>query len=163
MKQLLIARHGYAESGSDDKQRPLSTRGLKTVPLMGEFLCRQNLNVEAIICSPAVRTLSTAHLLSQKLGLPTELISECASLYHATVDDLLTIIQQLNEEWSTVLFVGHNPSVTHTTNYLLTNPVHHFSPGSVAALEFTTTDRWFEINAHSGQLKFFASPNHFEK
>ena len=86
MKTLYLLRH--AKSSWDDPElkdfeRPLSSRGIKDVPVMsGRFAEKGNL-VECIIFSPAIRAKSTAQRLAKNIGFPQDDMISNAELYFA--------------------------------------------------------------------------------
>ena len=66
MKTLLLLRHAKAENaapGSSDINRALNERGKKEAQAIGTFIRKQNLTVELVLCSPAVRARETAELV----------------------------------------------------------------------------------------------------
>ncbi len=66
MKTVTLFRH--AKSGDKDNpnladiDRPLSKRGLKAAPKMGEAMRERKLRPDLILCSPSVRTRQTLTL-----------------------------------------------------------------------------------------------------
>ena len=70
MRTLLLVRH--AKSSRDDpalfdRERPLNERGKRDAPKMAKRLAKRDLQPDLILSSPAVRALTTAQLLSEKL------------------------------------------------------------------------------------------------
>jgi phosphohistidine phosphatase len=65
---------------------------------------------ELIVCSAAVRTRQTADLLIEASGAPLPLEPE-RSLYDADVDTALECLQRIDDETTSALVVGHNPTM----------------------------------------------------
>jgi len=68
-----------------------------------------------MVCSPAKRARATARPLIGVLGCPVRYDEE---MYGADADDLLVITCHLLENTSSVMFVGHNPSMEEFTAML---------------------------------------------
>ena len=96
MKTLVIVRHAkssWDNPGLPDHERSLSKRGLRDAPRMGARLADWGPPVDRVISSSAVRALTTAELITQEMGLPWDEIVVDEALYHATMEDMLDIIQ----------------------------------------------------------------------
>jgi phosphohistidine phosphatase len=112
-KILLLLRH--AKSSWDDAnlldyERPLNSRGKQNASTMGNFLKKQNLVPDLIISSTAKRANKTADIIAKKSGYDKK-IFESKVLYGATADDYTSVIHDINNEYKTVLLVGHNPTI----------------------------------------------------
>ncbi|TIW68267.1 MAG: histidine phosphatase family protein, partial [Mesorhizobium sp.] len=90
-RQLLVLRH--AKSSWDDAKladfdRPLSSRGLKTAPLMGRELSRRGWLPDLALVSAALRTRDTWRLVAAELlrNVPAEFTD---ALYEAAAEDVL--------------------------------------------------------------------------
>ena len=71
MKHLLLLRHAkscWKDLNLTDHDRPLNKRGNKSAPKMGEKLKNKDIRPELIITSTAIRALSTAEFLAQKIA-----------------------------------------------------------------------------------------------
>jgi phosphohistidine phosphatase len=115
MKTLFLVRH--AKSSRDDpalqdKDRPLSDRGLRDASKMGERLAKQDVKPDLILSSPALRALTTAELIAKKLGYKAKDIAVDERLYASAPDDLVEVILELGEKPKRVMLFGHNPEFT---------------------------------------------------
>jgi phosphohistidine phosphatase len=111
VRQLLVLRHAkssWAEAGLDDWQRPLNERGLRDAPRVGEWLRAQSLVPDLIITSDAVRARTTAQMVAKSAGYGGELVVE-PSLYLATPDDVIAVLNGAPDTARSVMIVGHNP------------------------------------------------------
>jgi phosphohistidine phosphatase len=115
MRRLVLVRH--AKSSRDeptlaDRDRPLNERGLRDAPKMGERLAKRDIRPDLIVSSPAVRALTTAQLMAQKLGYDQEAIVMEERVYAATPDALVEVIRALGDRPKCVMLVGHNPELS---------------------------------------------------
>lgn len=112
-KILLLLRHAkssWDDANLSDYERPLNNRGKQNASTMGNFLKKQNLVPDLIISSTAKRANKTADIIAKKSGYDKK-IFESKVLYGATADDYANVIHDINNEYKTVLLVGHNPTI----------------------------------------------------
>ena len=112
-KILLLLRHAkssWDDPNLSDSERPLNNRGKQNASTMGNFLKKENLVPDLIISSTAKRANKTADIIAKKSGYDKK-IFESKVLYGATVDDYTSVIHDINNEYKTVLLVGHNPTI----------------------------------------------------
>lgn len=146
MKRLLILRHAkssWADASQDDWQRPLNERGRLDAPRVGEWLRERSVLPDVIITSDAVRARTTAAAVAQAAGYSREIVSD-PSLYLATPEDLLAVLNTVRDEVETVLVVGHNPGLEGLVR-LLTGEYHGLSTTAFVELE-VPIDRWRELD-----------------
>jgi phosphohistidine phosphatase len=115
MKKLILIRHG--KSGWDnpwlsDHDRPLAERGMRDVPQMALQLQHRGIVPDLILSSTALRAADTARLTAAVFGYADADIVLEKSLYHASPEQLLTVIHRQPEEVLTLVLVGHNPGLT---------------------------------------------------
>jgi phosphohistidine phosphatase len=112
-RTLILLRHAKSDwpDGVDDADRPLAPRGRKDAPAAGRWLREHAPDVEAVSCSPALRTLQTWQLLRPELAGTPALHAE-PLIYAATVRDLLTVVRRLPAHATTALVIGHNPGLS---------------------------------------------------
>src|SRR3982751_4395667 len=113
MKTLILMRH--AKSAWDDPNqkaidRPLSPRGQKAAPRMGEWLAEENFQPDVVLCSPAQRARETLDLVKGHLpkGVTVEYVR---ALYMAAPRDMLNEVAKVPAAAGTVMLVGHNPGM----------------------------------------------------
>lgn len=142
-------RHAKAEvSGpAGDKSRPLSERGRRDAREAGEWL--RLAGVDVALVSSATRTTETF----------TELGLDCRAeymdaLYNCDVETMRQRIGEMDEELTTVLVVGHSPTIPALAAELLsaTQPqaadelLCHFPTATVTGFEFEGP--WSELGEH---------------
>jgi phosphohistidine phosphatase len=113
VKELLLLRH--AKSSWDnltlaDHDRPLNTRGKADAPRMGELLRQHELLPDLITGSTALRALKTAQAVADAAGYEGE-ITLSRLFFHADPETYLELLQELSDDVSRVLVVGHNPGL----------------------------------------------------
>lgn len=110
-KELLLLRHGKSDWNTDrsDFYRPLSKRGKQNAQQMGEWLLRQQLQPDLIISSPALRTLGSAEICCEALGIPIQSIQTDEIIYEASLSNLIQLLTSIPNEIQRLLLVGHNP------------------------------------------------------
>jgi phosphohistidine phosphatase len=157
MKKLLLVRHAKAthETGFADFERPLKPSGLQDAAIMAGRLKEHSLVPQLLVASPALRTISTANVLSQHLSIATA--EEILGIYEADQNQLVDIISQLNDADDFVGLVGHNPGIGQVL-YYLTGKLHDVPPGAVALIEFNI-DTWAAVGNKSGKLVYYDTPS----
>jgi phosphohistidine phosphatase len=113
-RTLLLLRHGKSDwdaGAADDFSRPLAKRGIRNSKRIGQWLAGHDLHPDTIVASPAARTLRTATLVCDALGIPPERIVQDERVYHAGHATLLDVLTQLPADTGTALLVGHNPGL----------------------------------------------------
>jgi phosphohistidine phosphatase len=113
MKSLLIMRHGkssWKEAGLTDHERPLSKRGRKDAPRMGELLNEERIIPELVLTSSAKRARDTAEAAVDASGYIPE-VRHLPGLYQADADSYINALHRLPADIDRVMVVGHNPDL----------------------------------------------------
>ena len=121
MRQLLLLRHGEAESAapsSRDFERALTQWGRSEVIEAAAHIRRAGLTLDAALVSPARRTRETVELIHDALHIRR--ISYEPSLYLGGPDTLLQTVQRCDADSQTLLLVGHNPGISELAQQLTT-------------------------------------------
>ena len=111
MKTLLLLRH--AKSSRDDPtlndfDRALNDRGKDDAKLIGRFIRREQLAIDLIVSSPAKRARRTTESVLKTAELPHQPMFD-ERIYEAGIDQLLTVVSQIESSHNVALMVGHNP------------------------------------------------------
>ncbi|MEB0261503.1 MULTISPECIES: histidine phosphatase family protein [unclassified Mucilaginibacter] len=156
MKKLLLIRHAKAthESGFVDFERPLTDKGFRQAELIAARLQANSIQPQILVASPALRTLSTANVFSQVLGLQQAITDK--AIYDASESALLKVIDGLPQDKDFIALVGHNPGISQVL-YYLSGAIREVPPCSVALIEFEL-DTWTEIYEATGKLAFYDTP-----
>ena len=117
-RTLVLLRHAKAEPEGDlgDAQRPLATKGRKQATALGPRLAETVGTVDLALVSSALRTSETYKLVSQQLRVRVHEVRD--ELYEASPRQVLAMLQELDADTSTVLVVGHEPTMSHLAHLL---------------------------------------------
>jgi phosphohistidine phosphatase len=113
MKTLLLLRHAkssHDEQGISDFDRPLSDRGRRDAPRVGEVIRDEFPRPERVLSSSAKRAKKTAEKAIEAMGNQADLIL-VDELYLAPPEAYMKELRHLNDELTCVLMVGHNPGL----------------------------------------------------
>jgi phosphohistidine phosphatase len=114
MKTLLILRHDKSRSKDlnlSDHDRPLDELGKDDALNMGKLIKYKDLIPDFIISSTALRAKTTAEIVAQACKYKGEEIALERSLYEGKSKEYMNIIERLSDRYSSVLLVGHNPTI----------------------------------------------------
>ena len=146
-KILFLVRHAkssWKDPSLSDHDRPLNQRGKQNAPLMASRLRKRGILPKIILSSTAQRAAATAQIFAQEIGLLENQINYQRQLYHASVQDLITIIQDISDRFDSVMLCGHNPGLTELAYYEWNLPVHNHPTCGVLELQFKA-ESWNEI------------------
>ena len=152
MKSLTLLRHAKTERDSTsgrDFDRRLNERGQRDAPRMGEEIRGLGLDLDLVLSSPAARAAETAELA----GLAPRYDQR---IYDASAGELLSIVQEADDQIESLLMVGHNPGFERLASKLLGHPVE-MPTGSLVEIQLPV-DQWLEAGAGAGQLIRFLKP-----
>ena len=113
-KTIYLARHAKSSWTSGvlkDFNRPLSSRGQRDALRVGLELHQRGWLPQKIISSPAKRAELTCLAYCDALGLSQSQVEWNDDLYAAYTVTLLHCLTRLEETISSVMLVGHNPSM----------------------------------------------------
>lgn len=166
VKTLSLLRHaksnGYAPD-LRDFDRPVNGRGRRAAARMGEWLAGDDLPLDQIIASPALRVQQTLAgvLAAAKLSIEPRLEPR---IYLASAATLLELIQGFDDAASHVLLVGHNPGLE---DLLLLMVPEGGALRAEAELKYPTAtlarlvfdiDHWAQAHEGRAQLSQFVRP-----
>lgn len=163
MKTLTLLRHAkssWNDPSISDFYRPLKKRGKRDAQFMANKLRQRFLNIELIICSSAIRTLETATIFSDVLGLERNIL-KTDELYEASSNVILNTIHNINEDYRSVLIVTHNPGITNIANLLSEFCIENIPTTGI--ISFTFNDNWKEIKYKSCNFHFYDYPKKDER
>jgi len=161
MKILILVRHAKAswnDSAQRDIDRPLNERGRDDAPMMADRLLSRGVLPQRILCSPALRTVTTAEIFANRMNIPKELIQMERQIYLAGPDHLLHIVRQQENNIDTVMLVGHNPALTDLLNEICQDVrIDNMPTCCVAELELPV-DSWADADFGKATLKHLDYP-----
>lgn len=142
--KLLVIRHAiaadreeWAQTGEDDRLRPLTGKGRKRMRAGARGLRRLVPSLDLLATSPLVRAVQTAEILRDSYGsLQTVVLDALAP--DQKPDELLRWLQARPAD-STLAIVGHEPHLSELIGWLLTGSeatLLRFKKGAACLLEF---------------------------
>jgi phosphohistidine phosphatase len=116
-RTLVLLRHAKAAhpEGVADEQRPLTPRGHADASAAGAWIAAQRLYPDVVVCSPARRTRETWHGVALALGAEATAVTvvyDPAVYESGHLTGLLDLIVPTGQEVSTLLMIGHNPTIS---------------------------------------------------
>ena len=140
MKQITFLRHSKSswDYNLDDIDRPLNNSGVAKIKKVAESSKAQFVNSDIIFSSSATRAIHTSLILTRSLSINSNRISICEDLYTFEFNEVLNFVNKIENKYSEVVLVGHNPAYTEISNY--------FSENKILNLP---TARWFSMKFNS--------------
>ena len=159
-KKLYIIRHAKSSWGNahlSDFERPLNHRGENDAPDMGQRLAMEGVKPSLIISSPANRAITTAKVISAKIGYPVSDIREEERLYHASTGTIKTLLSRVADEHDTVMIFGHNPGLTYLIHEVSDFDLDNLPTCAVCGIEFEM-ESWKDIQTTRGSKFYYDYP-----
>jgi phosphohistidine phosphatase len=166
MKTIYMLRHARAESQDEiipDKERKLVERGIKDARTIAKSLYDEGFMPELILSSDTPRALETAKIFAKKLKFegPEIIINE--QIYSAAdAGPLLEIIKGLDEKYSSVLMVGHDPTLSALAHLLAKSFSFELPKAGLLGIECKKR-KWKDIVPEVSQIQLFMAPMKMKK
>ncbi|MFC8171769.1 SixA phosphatase family protein [Streptomyces sp. NPDC057242] len=110
-RRIVLLRHAKADWPQvSDHERPLAERGRSDAPVAGRRLAETGIGFDLALCSTAVRTRETWKLAVQELPERPRTVYE-DRLYEASLGELIALLNDVPDEVSDLLVIGHNPGM----------------------------------------------------
>ncbi len=150
-------RHAEAENPSQiaDFDRKLTQNGINKANEIGQILQEKGIIPDFVGTSSALRTHETASIIASNLSFPVENIHQDKYLYIATTKDWISYIQNIDNQYNTIILVGHNPYISYLLEKLSRVNLGSFSPCSVACVVYENINSWGEIALLMGKLVWY--------
>lgn len=165
MRRLILLRHAkssWANASLADRERPLAERGLRDAPKMAKRLAQRGVRPDVFVTSDARRARQTADLVAGGLASPAAEIRVDPRVYLASPGELLEIVSSLDDDWQTVVLIGHNPGFTQVANMMLpTLGLPNLPTTGVVAMD-CDTGHWRDVGSSSPSLVFYDYPKNPE-
>ena len=150
MPTLILMRHAKAATGRRDFTRPLAARGREQAAHQAAPISQKVGQIDLALVSAATRTMQTlAGLQSGGLAVRSERSEE--ALYGASWREVLELLREVPEDTGSVLVVGHEPTMSHTSVMLASEDSPAQSelqagfPTATAAIG--RVESWAQLNA----------------
>lgn len=156
MKKLILVRHGKSSWKEDlpDDQRPLKKRAYKDADLVLDAFSGFAEDRMLLWSSYAVRALTTAKILKERLQIPDSRFEVKDDLYTFNSGKLLQVIRSCDDNIDTLMIFGHNPAMTSVVNKLGDQDFDNVPTTGLCMIEFDTS-RWEQIKNGKTLLYLF--------
>ena len=146
MKELVILRHAKSNRTYmvNDINRPLSQSGIERIQIKSYQKRDFFIDAEVIISSPAIRALHTAVIVIRELGISMEKLIIDEQLYTFSGSTIIDYVYALDERWSKVVLVGHNPAFTEVINHFSDVSINQLKTSGFAKISFNE-DQWSNL------------------
>ena len=140
MKTITFLRHSKSSWDYilEDVDRPLNEVGIEKIKKVAESSKHQFINSDIIFSSTANRAIHTCLILTRQLSISNNKIRLSEDLYTFNHFEVFDFIKKIEDKYSQVVLVGHNPAYTEISNY--------FSDNKILNLP---TARWFSMKFNS--------------
>ena len=143
MQRLYLVRHAeslLANTSYTDYERPLNQVGIQDAHEIGKYLKTKKYIPECILTSAAKRTVETSKILHENLSVKSLNIIKKSSLYGASINETLEIIGTIQSTYSSLMIVGHNPTVTLMVNQISDATIDYVPTSGIAIIDFNASD-----------------------
>ena len=161
-RRLVLVRHAKAEPfASSDRARELTDRGRREAGAAGSYLRKQGVVPDDAVVSSSVRTRDTWEAMEQAQESGAEVVLDDA-VYSGSTDVVLEALRVGPGSATTVVFVGHQPTVGHVAHLLddgegdpaaLHSMLHGFPTSSMALFDVEVP--WADLGEETGRLVDF--------
>ena len=161
MKRIFFIRHAkssWADAFQEDIDRPLNTRGKRDAPSMSKKLSEIIDEVDLIICSPARRARDTAAFFSKKIKSKQFTVSD--QVYHASLNTLVDVVRDIENDVQTVLIFGHNPGFTSVFNNFSEQVLDNLPTCGI--FEIKLQSNWKDIRKKNTKIKNLIYPKMYK-
>ncbi|MFJ5706569.1 SixA phosphatase family protein [Streptomyces sp. NPDC093105] len=165
-RRIVLLRHAKADWGQEtDHERPLAERGRKDAPVAGRKLAQSGIHFDLALCSTAARTRETWKLAVHELPERPRTVYE-ERIYEASLGELIALLNEIPEDVSDVLLIGHNPGMHALADALAGDAEGDalarmnrsgYPTAAYAVLTFTGT--WKSVEHGVGRLVDFWTPH----
>ena len=170
MKNLFLLRHCEAyhyEENKSDHEKQLNDNGRKCARLLKNWFEKNDIVLDYILTSSANRTLTTANIIFSDYE---NKIYQKKELYLCDYKDILKELKILDNNFNSVIIVGHEPSISESLKFLisycrpdLAYVTKSFYPtGGLSVINFNITN-WNKIEEKTGILDAFITPHYLEE
>ena len=128
----------------NDINRPLSQSGIERIQIKSYQKRDFFIDAEVIISSPAIRALHTAIIVIRELGISMEKLIIDEQLYTFSGFSIIDYVYALDERWSKVVLVGHNPAFTEVINHFSDVSINQLKTSGFAKISFNE-DQWSNL------------------
>ncbi len=155
MRKIVFLRHGDTENPAhnvSDHDRALLPGGVEEAKLVGSQILLKNPAINLIITSSARRACETAYVVASQLNYPKEKVIIEDNLYNANLSKIFGVINKIDDQYDSVILVGHNPGFTDCSNEISAVRDISLATCNYCIIEFDC--EWSLVKKGSGKLLF---------
>ncbi len=160
MKKLYLVRHAKSSWKYPDLmdiERPLNKRGKRDLPRIGSHLKEMGVYPDLLISSPANRAFTTAKGIAEKLGIHGRDIGIDRDLYHANSRKIASIVENIDDQYGSLMLFGHNPGFTDFAEELTGAELYNVPTCGVVIINLPIKS-WQDLKMGAGELEAFIYP-----
>lgn len=164
LRHIVVIRHAkssWDDTSVADHDRPLSKRGRNALPRLCNHIEGLELRPDLVMCSSSRRTRETLAGIRAAFGRKARVESD-SSLYAASAEQLVTELQGLDDQVTTVVLIAHNPGVADLVDLLASASatgeaaIDTFPTAAVAVL--SVAGPWSALQPACASLESFWAP-----
>ena len=137
MKKITLIRHAkssWSDMSLKDHDRPLNDRGKRDAPFMAKMMASRGWSPDALVSSTANRAFTTASHL----------------------------IANLDKQWNSVAFFGHNPTFTSVVNLFYQDDyLGNLPTCGIVEIEDPTAENWEDFAPPTAVVTEFHYPKQY--
>ena len=146
MKTITFLRHSKSSWDYilEDVDRPLNEVGIEKIKKVAESSKHQFINSDIIFSSTANRAIHTCLILTRLLSISNNKIRLSEDLYTFNHFEVFDFIKKIEDKYSQVVLVGHNPAYTEISNYFSENKILNLPTARWFSMKFDS-NKWSDI------------------
>jgi|TARA_A100000164_G_scaffold375510_1_gene410678 phosphohistidine phosphatase len=146
MKTITFLRHSKSSWDYilEDVDRPLNEVGIEKIKKVAESSKHQFINSDIIFSSTANRAIHTCLILTRQLSISNNKIRLSEDLYTFNYFEVFDFIKKIEDKYSQVVLVGHNPAYTEISNYFSENKILNLPTARWFSMKFDS-NKWSDI------------------
>jgi phosphohistidine phosphatase len=156
MKRVIIVRHAKTiQYGYDqDFDRTLTNRGEENAERISLEMVKAHIKPDLILSSPAVRTTQTTRIYANSFGYPAGNVRYEKKLYSGMqITNFLRMLQEVDDRHTTVMVVGHNPTIYYYLHHLLPDFDLDVPTCSTVVIDFDI-EKWEDLRERTGKMVY---------
>ncbi|MGA9211406.1 SixA phosphatase family protein [Kaistella sp.] len=155
MKTLILIRHAKSDwpENTEDFDRPLAKKGFVDAKKMATFMKNNQIEIDKLVSSPAIRALDTCEIFGKTYDLEIEINQK---LYNPSESNFESVIFDLSDDLNSVAMFSHNNGISNFAN-LMSDDIFVLPTCGVAGFEIHC-DSWSDFHIANKKLTFFFEP-----
>ena len=146
MKTITFLRHSKSswEYDVSDVNRPLNEFGINKIKKISRSSKDTFSKVDVFFSSPANRAIHTCIILANSVKIDLKKVIICNELYTFNMSEVFNFIRQIDDKYSNIVLVGHNPAFTSAANFFSNEDIIHMPTSSIVSISFNE-NKWSSV------------------